>query len=648
MEKKDELKALIDNVLNQVSGKRAWDWVSRISLKHRIQGSPGYHDAAIEILDELKLNGFDNARIHTYPANGKKKFWEWETAISWRINSGSLWIVEPKNEFIVSYDELPMSVVTHSEGCDIQAEVVDIGVGDKAEDYADADGKIVLMSGSTRGDMPTWLKQSGAIGCIIYPDEERASGYPDMVRYDGFWPSNKTRDQIQFGFSISLAQAMHLKKLMKESPIKVHAKLDAKLYDGDLEVLTTSIRGTENPDKEIILMAHLCHPAAGANDNASGSAGLIEIARSLNAMIRDDIITPPKYTIRFIWMPEFHGTVPFAKEFESTWKNAVAAINLDMIGEHPVTVGFPFQVSSAPHSTPSVLNDLISYFTTIIADHPKGVSVQGTKMPMRYRIGPFDGGSDHLVSADSYFGIPSVMFGHGDMFHHTSLDTLDKVDPTELQRIMAITMCTVITMSEHDEKNLNNVWGIIQEGKYKRFGRTLSLVNTVLAEDEIENKLFAYDLIEYAIYYEKQVIESFGKDITPSSSLKIKIEHATDELTSWYLSQKSMLDGLFTEYQIGDDYGEIKNPIYLRNFEGPLSYSMDGLDKLQKNEVFIKFNDKVGGYGGLLFELMNLMDNDLVKIASLLSLQFNQIFLPTEVGKILSLLEEIIVITKKY
>ena len=256
MAKSNKLNSLIDNVLNQVSGKRAWDWVSRISLKHRIQGSPGFHDAAVEILDELKLKGLDNAQIHTYPADGKTKFWEWETPISWRINSGSLWLMEPKREFLSSFDELPMSVVTHSEGCDVVAEIIDIGIGDKAEDYAKAAGKIVLMSGSTRGEMPIWLNESGAVGCIIYPDEERAAGYPDMVRYDGFWPSSKTREHVKFGFSISLAQAMHLKKLIKTSPIKVHAKLDAKLYDGDLEVLTTSIRGTEFPEKEIILMAH--------------------------------------------------------------------------------------------------------------------------------------------------------------------------------------------------------------------------------------------------------------------------------------------------------------------------------------------------------------------------------------------------------
>ncbi len=394
-------------------------------------------------------------------------------------------------------------------------------------------------------------------------------------------------------------------------------------------------------------MAHLCHPAAGANDNASGSAGILEIARSFYTLIEEGVIDPPKHTIRFIWMPEFHGTVPFAKEFEHLWKKAIAAINLDMIGESPVSIGFPFQVSSAPHSTPSILNDVIAYFTKIIADHPKGVSVKGTKMPMRYRIGPFDGGSDHLISADSCFGIPSVMFGHNDMFHHTSLDIIDNVDPTEMQRIIAISMCTVIAISDLDN-TLNNVWGMIQEGKYKRFGKTLSLLNAVLAEDEVENQLFAYDLIENAVYYEEQIIKSISKNIGQDSSLKIKTEHAINELTYWYLSQKSMLDRLFDECEIGDKNVDIKNPVYQRNFEGPLSYSMDGLDGLQKNKDYIKFNDKVGGHGGLLFELMNLIGFDLVKISALLSLQYNQIFLPSEVGTILSMLEEIKVIKMKY
>ena len=109
-----------------------------------------------------------------------------------------------------------------------------------------------------------------------------------------------------------------------------------------------------------------------------------------------------------------------------------------------------------------------------------------------------------------------------------------------------------------------------------------------------------------------------------------------------------MLDAIFAKIDIDDKLGEMNNPVYQRSFEGPLSFSLDGLANLELNEEFKKFNAKVGGYGGLLFELMNLIGNDLVTISALLSLEFNQIFLPSEVGTILSLLEKIKVITRKY
>ena len=110
--------------------------------------------------------------------------------------------------------------------------------------------------------------------------------------------------------------------------------------DGNLEVISTSIQGNKNPKQEVIIVAHLCHPFPGANDNASGAAGLLELARALKHLIDKNKITPPKKTIRFLWVPEFNGTVPWMKYHEAKMKNVLGCLNLDMIGEHRLKIGY--------------------------------------------------------------------------------------------------------------------------------------------------------------------------------------------------------------------------------------------------------------------------------------------------------------------
>ena len=248
-----EFDKLVLSILTETSGKRAWDWVTRFSLHHRIQGSPHFHEAAEELLAELRKLNLDEIEQHYYPADGETANWEWLPPYSWEIKSGELWVIEPEKELLGRFDELPMSIVTQSKSCDVTAEVVDVGQGAKQEDYdgKDVEGKIVLMSGSPRVSHDLAI-ENGAIGLIIYPDVHRAISYPGMTRYDGIWPTKENFKKVTFGFSISYAQALALKDKLKKMKVKVHAKIDAKLYKGELEVVSSAIRGSVYPDEEII------------------------------------------------------------------------------------------------------------------------------------------------------------------------------------------------------------------------------------------------------------------------------------------------------------------------------------------------------------------------------------------------------------
>ncbi len=648
-----DLPKLIEDVLNEVSGKNAWDWVSRISQYHRMRGSKDYHEVVVQVIEELNKYGLDEVKVHKYPADGKSKSWDWVAPFGWEINSGELWLLEPNKELLCQYKDIPMCVLVHSKSCDVTTELIDVGEGIQEKDYErkDVNGKIVLMEAPKLMVPPFYIKK-GAIGIIVYPNPKRAAGYRGMTIYSRFPAKSEILEKTTFGFSITYEQAMYLKELLKKGTVKIHAKIDAKLFKGELEVISAAIHGTEIPQEEIILTAHICHPKAGANDNASGSAGLIELARSLTTLIKKNILATPKRTLRFLWIPEFDGTWPWAKEHEGKVKNALLNLNLDMIGEHPMKIGEPCEVSLAPYSRASILNDILRYFTEKIADHPKGISINGTNVPMRYRILPFSGGSDQQVFADNAIRIPSMMFGHPDPLWHSSLDTIENVDTTEMQRVIGIALCTSYIFTTLDAESLYSIWPILEENFYHRLGKVkknlLTLYNLIYfttKNSKREIAILGEALIDAAIYYEKNILESL-KRYDDSNFLEeefVKLKHK--ELNQWLQNQKTLWIKLCK--QAGIDIKAIEEPSFLKDKWTLLMKNLKSLVDLLPIVTSIQYNkvkvpEPPDLWFGDLHEIFNLVGLSLTlkMICAMLTLEFQHFFYPSEVQKFLNLLEK--------
>ena len=651
-----DISKFIDEVLNEVSGKYAYDWVSKISQYNRVVGSQDYHAIIEKVMKELGTFGLDEIKLHKYPADGKTKTWEWIATQSWEITSGELSLIEPKNEILCRFQDIPMCIVGRSKGCDVSAELIDVGKGIKEEDFEglDVKGKVVLME-APRIIIPTLYAEKGALGVIVYPDPKRAAGYKGMTIYNRFPAIAEDLEKTTFGFSIPFEQALYLKELLNKGSVKIYAKIDAKVYDGELEVISAAIRGIENPHEEIILSAHICHPAAGVNDNASGAAGLLELTRSLTALIKKNILNPPKRTIRFLWVPEFHGTFPWVKEHEQIVKNALFNINLDMIGEHPLKVGNSCNICLGPYSRPSILNDIIQYFTRIIADHPKGVAINGTQMPMRYRIIPYSGGSDHGVFVSRPIGIPGIMIGHEDPFWHSSLDTIDKCDSTELKRVIAIALCTSYIFSIQDKDTLISIWPIIEKNFYIRLGKTkemiLSLYNKVnqettnssISQDEIV--LMGKALINHFVNYEKSILDLVKRLDSLSSIIEQLLFERITELDELKKSLLSSWNKLCKHASI--DINLIEEPDHF-NQKWILNYlgrrNLKYYVPILLSNEYEKFKVPVPPdvWGGDVQELMNFMglSLNLKDICAMLTLEYQHIFFPNTVLNFAKLLEE--------
>lgn len=632
---------LLSKVARELSGERAKRHAGILSQFHRIQASKGFLTATDYVMSQLKKLDDKNCRIHEYVADGTKRNLEWKAPLSWDIEEGKLTLLEPENQVLCRFSEVPESICTHSKSVDTVCELVHIGDG-KSENIENKDirGKIALTTGSPR-NMIEKLADLGAAGVIAYPSEERAHGYNEMIQYVGLWPSAENLDKSTFGFSLSRNQALKLIAFIKQKKkVLVRAEINAELYEGKMHVLSAKIEGDLLTNEEIILIAHICHPAPSANDNASGSALLLEIYQTLLSLINSGEIEKPHRTIRFLWVPEFHGTVPWI--IEKTSRNdfkPIYCINLDMVGEHPALVGYPFTFSQASVSTPNYLNDLVMEIVEQTKDNPLAIEQGGWQFPWNTRVSSFSGGSDHILFNDEPTRIPSVMFGHPDTFHHTNLDTIEKVDQTTLKRVGITALATSI-ISSNLNKYVDTIVQSFATGYQKRKANLIKMISNETRNldevDEDKNQLIQHILwntIDSFIEYENRIIrnikdqfEKYEETIFDFVSQDMKILKETIHQTLFkYQNQeldakiKEKLDRVPKRKWAGPiDSSKIYKLLMSEN----IAEEVPSMTENQLNRLKQFFTTSAGNYGGFILEITNLIDNKrtVSKILQLLSL----------------------------
>ena len=445
-----------DAIIDELSGSITKDYISEITRFHRIQASPGFHEAIYYVKQILDQFPGITTQIETYPADGKTKTWKWTAPLGWRVADGELRLVRPKEELLARFSETPVSIVAHSQSADIIAPLVYVENGILAKDYRrlDVKGKIVLSTGRAADVHREAVFNQGAIGTIYFPPLERRSRHPQLVSYQRLWPKAEEKDKVGFAFSVSGQVGTRLRRMIEtETEVLVHAKVDAELYEGEQRVLTAVIEGQEFPTQEVVLIAHICHPRPSANDNASGAALLMEIARTVTTLIASGKLPRPLRTIRFLWVPEFFGTISYFHAHPQFAHRALSAINCDMVGENPQLCGGTLNLHRTPDSLPSYINDLLAHHLEAAAKEPRLVAPSGGTQPFHYQLKDFDWRSDQFMFVDPTFGIPCPMLNHWpDAFYHSNLDTVDKADSTHLQRV-GYAVCMTLLMQAYAESD---------------------------------------------------------------------------------------------------------------------------------------------------------------------------------------------------
>jgi len=469
-----------------LSGERAKEHVIAITRHHRIQGSRGYRAAAQYVIGELGRCGFavpemavslgafleagdldatwmgggrppwtapggvlasdkPTAWIESFKSDGRVSYQTWQSPSGWDIDAAELRLMSPTDapdgERLVGYPEIAMSVITYSNPGAVTEEMVWVGSGEREEDYAgkDVQGKFVLATGYGGAVHRLAVLEHGAAAVVCFLDDSRAADHPDMLQYTGMWPKTPELERTTFGFNLTHRQGARLRDLALagKSVVLRGSVQGTGLEPYWMDVIVATIPGSEHPEEELVFSAHLDHPKESANDNASGSAAILDIARTLNELIASGRLPRPARTLRFLWVPEWNGTMAYIDAHPELVGPALhgrvlANLNLDMVGENLELLHSRLILTRTPDSLPSCLNDVVEDMARMV----DGTSVRtprGGASTFNWRMTPYSGGSDHMMFIDRK--IPAVMFSHDpDYTHHTSEDTPDKVDPVELER----------------------------------------------------------------------------------------------------------------------------------------------------------------------------------------------------------------------
>jgi hypothetical protein len=645
---------ILEVIQQEVSGERAWDMVSKISRFHRIRGGGegSDYDRCVEWLaSELRQIGLRDVQVKRYEADGFKRYFLWDSLMGWKVEEAELWMVDPEKKLISRFSDQAVSLMPYSQGAEIEAEAVFVGEGKTDKDYENKDvrDKIVFAvgGGGAQVHREAVLKR-GAAGVVVGPSRrpDRLE-YPDLIEVNRLSPTGEEREKTGFGFSLSSRQVSELLGLFKGGqPIRMRAKVRASLFDGTMPVLEAKIIGQEYPGQEIVIMAHLDHYKPGANDNASGSAGMVEMARSILALMQRGDIPPPQRTIRFVWVPEMHGTIAYLSEHLDLAQRGIAGLNLDMIGEDYALCHSSFNLTCAPYSVPGYINEVVINLLQWL-DSDAFFSPRGSRHLFQYRTRPYSGGSDHIMFNDSTFAIPTPMLGHGDVFHHTNLDTPDKCDPTEMKRIICLALASSLCLASADDQDALNiareVYNRASVRLTERTSRSVAMIHRMAAgPDNRENLAGMYARASRYPFVQAR-IEKLNlretKELCQNNETSQAIEEMVKALDHQARIEHDKVDFFYNLflylYKIDrkkfhpDEYFQRASvAIPERHFKGPLSSRIEEEQMSEAYKNWYRENlERVGGQAGSKeYEIVNLMDGkrNLLEIRDIVSCEFDE------------------------
>lgn len=538
----------LDEIIGEISGETALNHIYELGSYIRNRPTEEYGGLLWEseyVLGKLKEYGLDGAEVEKFP--GDK---------NWDGISGSVWEISPKRKKIADYRDMAAMLASGSKSCDIEADLIWVEEG-TPDDFnnKDVSGKIILTSGSLSLAGKTAFAK-GALGIISF-ESRNALTDPIQIPIRGL---NSPKDKNVFGFYITSRDGYLLRdRLLNKENIRVKVSVKSQEIESDLQVPTCVIKGTDPDAEEIIFSAHLFEGLVkqGANDNISGSAAILEIARTLKTLYDEGRLPKPKRSIRFIWVPEFSGSIPWVQKHRDIMNKTLCNINLDMVGLWLKKSNSFFCLMRTSYGNPHYLNDVAENFYRYVGETNietifnwgsdkfvnRITAPSGSDDPFYYSIQPHTGSSDHEVFNNWGVRVPGIMMiTWPDLYYHTSQDLANKCDATQLKRVGVIGAAIAHTIVSADAAASLNIINEIYGNSLKRIGyetsRAMDLLKNSAAENFTSNYKKAIAFVNSVCTIEKSTISSV-QELAPGNKLITNyITKVNEELS--FLNEKNI------------------------------------------------------------------------------------------------------------
>lgn len=647
---------LLKKIEGEVSGERAWGLVSKISRYHRIRGGgegSGYEDCVEWLAGELReVKGLE-VEVERFTADGTRKYLDWLSPVGWRAEEAELWLLEPEERLLTRFSDQAVSLMPYSQGGEAESEVVCVGEGKSDEDYEgkDVEGRLVFALGGDGGRVHREaVIKRGAAGVVVGPSrrEDRLE-YPDLVEVSRLSPKGEEVPRVGFGFALSRRQAEELLSYFEDGKeVRMRAWVDAEIVEGTMPTIDARFVGSERPEQEVVLMGHLDHYKPGANDNASGCAGMAEIIRNIASLVGRGEIPAPRRTIRFIFLPELHGAAAYASRHLDVGERGIAGLNLDMIGEDYGLCKANFNLTCSPYSVPGYINDVLANLLPWL-EGDAFYSPRGTRYLFNYRVKGYSGGSDHVIFNDSALSVPSVMLGHSNVFHHTNMDTTETCDPTEMKRIIGLAEAAAIFLANAGDEEALTIAREVFGQAHVRIARTTANSLRLFqqkASDPAEREALDetyWNMVEYPGL--QAGIEASNlrevKELCRGEETGKLIDGMADDLARQAEREREKMEACYDlllshyglerkPYKPGELHVKASALKPRRLFKGPLSNALERIREELGEERAEWYDEYIEGprkrLGSDAFEIVNLMDGErsLLEIRHVVSLEFKE------------------------
>jgi len=504
--------ALFRDLVNELSGDRAYENVRYLSHFHRTGGSRDFFAAAEWIKNAAEKAGLEDVKLirQAWPGQG------------WSCSFGEAWLVEPEEVKLAAYGEVAVSIADHSRTTHVTAELIDAGEGTRASDYEgkDVKGKVVLGAGSASTVHQEAVWKRGAAGVISYQtNRPEHFDAPEQVAWGRVPYEARGIEGVRdgtpatFAVMVSPRRGRWLQRRLRgaSKPFKVKVDIESSYPTVQEQAMVEGwIKGSEVQDQQIVLTAHIQEEMTSANDDGSGCASMLEIGRTLARLIKDGKIPRPKRDIRFWWVNELESEPQYFSENPKEPRQMLVAINQDMVGARQSWGGRVQYASRSPWSLPHALDDVVESVLELVRDGNTELltlrntkvpvpfareitSVKGSREPYHARMVPYYGHSDQHAFTPSYVGVPATaLINWPDEYIHSTADDLENVDATQLERNAFVVAATSLFFAGAEEPEVAGLAAFVSAKSRTRIASYVAAAVAHVAEAAPDDRDRAY------------------------------------------------------------------------------------------------------------------------------------------------------------